>query len=236
MTETLDLGIKFTPAGEQEKEAAIRFVNDVEEHELTVVKDDGVYRHLSVRNPKGSGFWYTILTWPGSLVIRGDMGTFAFSRLHDMFEFFRSKPGYTNVGYWAEKLTAVDRHGLKQFSEDSFREHVAGELRGWVDEILAGMGEVDDHEQRAAVATRAYLLIKAVHDEVLTEDVVSEDLAVHALAAFKHEGKYQFHDSWDWDLNEYTYQFLWCLHAIVHAINMYDATKRLVASGAIEAA
>ena len=51
----------------------------------------------------------------GSLIASGDVGTYVFSRLADMFEFFRSPMTsdgrlYINDSYWAE----AHRHQLQQ--------------------------------------------------------------------------------------------------------------------------
>src|ERR1035438_10338294 len=66
------------------------FLADVAEHAMAVMQDNGVYRHLRFRKPGSSNMWFDLITWPGSLVISGDMGTWAFSRVEDMFAFFRS--------------------------------------------------------------------------------------------------------------------------------------------------
>ncbi|EPN8197881.1 hypothetical protein ACT3ON_001083, partial [Acinetobacter baumannii] len=35
----------------------------------------------------------------------------------------------------------------------------------------------------------------------------------------------QLADFWEHNLNDYTYHYIWCLYAIVHAIKLYDAAK-----------
>lgn len=209
----IDLGIKFRTSEDREKVAAERFAKDVATHELTIVRDDGTYRHLKIRRPDDSAHWYEIVTWAGALMIRGDMGTYAFSRLPDMFEFFRSKTGYINTQYWAEKLIFHDRDGVKDYSEDAFRERVAETLAEWVSDIS---GWPESEEKIAA-------LIAAVKDRVISCGG-DEESARYAANQFWHD-EHQFSDTWEWGLSEYRHQFLWCLHAIVHAINMYDATK-----------
>lgn len=157
-----DLGITFWPAIEREKAVRAKFVQDTAQHALTIAQDEGTYRHLRVRQPDSSSYWYEIVTWPGALMIRGDMGSFAFSRHPDMFTFFRSAEGYVNARYWAEK-------------------------------VIAQSG--DDAES-----------------------------ARRAMSEFWHD-EHQFSDVWETDLTDYTHRFLWCLHAIVHAIASYDAAK-----------
>lgn len=86
-----------------------RFVKEVAEHELTIAHDDGLYRHLKFRHTGTcySGYyWFDLITAPGVLFFQGDGDGFAFRRMEDMFEFFRSSAymGRPNVQYWAEKL------------------------------------------------------------------------------------------------------------------------------------
>lgn len=93
------------------------------EHELHVLHHDGLYRHLRFQKP-GTGIWHwDLVTWPGSLAIRGDIGEgHIFTRERDMLTFFdHGQPdGHINPGYWAEKLDRGCR-SVKEFSEDKFR-------------------------------------------------------------------------------------------------------------------
>ena len=90
------------------------FLNDVSKHEMKVLLDNGIYRHLRFKQQGSSNMWFDVVTWPGFLAYTGDMGAFVFARLEDMFEFFRGRPVddkdklYINLGYWGEKLEAVD--------------------------------------------------------------------------------------------------------------------------------
>src|SRR5580692_6155935 len=90
------------------------FQRDTANHEMTVLHDDGLYRHLRFmqvitdeltgKQSRSSFYWFDLVTWPGNLVINGDMETFAFARSDDMFGFFRGDR--INPGYWAEKVRA----------------------------------------------------------------------------------------------------------------------------------
>ncbi len=105
-----------------------RFERDTADHEMEVLHDDGLYRHLRFSAPDTYCYGYDLVTWPGYLVICGDMGDYTFTRIRDMFEFFageRQAPGI-NPSYWAQKLCG-DRGGrdiARQYSEDAFRAHV----------------------------------------------------------------------------------------------------------------
>ena len=83
------------------------FLSDVVEHRMKVHMDNGVYRHLEFSKPGTNCYRFDITTWPGYLCVTGDMGTWTFSRLRDMFEFFGGAFEHgINTGYWSEKFEA----------------------------------------------------------------------------------------------------------------------------------
>ncbi|WP_435336104.1 hypothetical protein [Klebsiella pneumoniae] len=83
-----------------------RFLIDTAFHRLEIIRDDGLYRHLRMQQPGTSCYYYDVITWPGYLTVTGDMGTWTFSRIADMFDFFGAWEGGINTHYWAEKLEA----------------------------------------------------------------------------------------------------------------------------------
>lgn len=196
-------------------ESGERFARDVAEHQLTVLHDDGLYRHVRLAKPKSSFYWFDLVTWPGVLAINGDMGGYVFSRERDMVPFFRAKSGWNsgtiNPQYWAEKLTAHD--GVKSYSDEKFRQIVVEEF---VDAVKSGKAPAG--------------LGRAVRDELLDTYLISdEDSAVRAVADFDYKG-FRFSEAWEWSLREYTHQFLWCCHAIQWGIEQYDKARVAVTS------
>ena len=113
-------------------EALTSFTKGTVNHKMTILNEDGVYRHLRFKTPGTFNLYFDIITFPGNLMITGDMGTWSFSRIEDMFKFFRSKERHICPDYWAEKLTSVDRNsyinsikfGHEEFSEKKLRENV----------------------------------------------------------------------------------------------------------------
>ena len=77
------------------------------DHELSILHDEGVYRHLQMKQPNTNNMWYDIVTYPNNLVISGDMGCCVFSRINDMFQFFRTDELSINYSYWSEKEQAT---------------------------------------------------------------------------------------------------------------------------------
>lgn len=85
---------------------AEQFLKDVANHQMESRMENGIYRHLVFRQSGEHSWnmWFGIVTWPGWLTIYGDMGTWTFSRVEDMFCFFRDEKLRINASYWAEKL------------------------------------------------------------------------------------------------------------------------------------
>ena len=191
------------------------FLRDVATHELKIIRDDGLYRHLRCVGAEGSIHWFEILTWHNRLCITGDMGTFVFMRLPDMFEFFRNKDGRINPSYWAEKVEAVDKHGsLTHWSSDVW-EALVKEL---LDEFIAKNSRIGEQE--------ATEIREAVEIEVSNE----EHDAVESAHDFEYDGHPVFFDMWDHDCRVWSPRFIWCLYAIVWAIEKYDNVSALCSS------
>lgn len=192
------------------------FQRDTANHRLEILSDVGCHRHLKFSNNGSSTYWFEIITWPGCLCISGDMGTYVFRRVEDMFRFFRSDSGRINPHYWSEKVEAEDRcDGTKEFS----KKLAEAALWSHVDDIIEGREMPED-------AAREFR--EAVADEINFED--GEHLFMASVNDFEYEYKYDgdtltFTDFWEHDLKDYTRRFLWCCHAIVWAIRQYDAAK-----------
>lgn len=192
----------------KEKVTADRLLKDAVNHKMTVLMDSGIYRHLMFREPNNSNLWFEIITWPGSLTINGDMGTWSFARIADMFKFFRStRELKINPQYWSEKITSESRFGgpSEKFSLDTYTKNVLSSL----DEY--DLSDVRKEEIKNALG----------HDVFTTEE---ESEARRAVREFLYDG-FEFSDPWEIDGNSYTYHFLWCLYAIVWAIQQYDAAN-----------
>jgi hypothetical protein len=202
------------------------FLRDVREHAMTVLRDDGIYRHLRYKRLDSGTYWFDIVTWPGQLSFSGDMGSFTFSRLRDMFEFFRTdarRPGEglkINLGYWAEKIQSTEKNGgHEEFSEERFREVVNDYRLRWVrDGARSGMLTKEQRRE----------LWEAVDEDVLRRACDGEYEAFSAAHEFEYKvGKrtYTLDDFWDHNFRDYTVRFVWCCYAIAWSIKLYDAAK-----------
>lgn len=93
------------------------FEANVKEHELTILHDDGIYRHIMMRRLDHNHQWYELISSPNLLTYNGDMGTFVFARNNqDMFQFFNADDGREiNAHYWEEKISAYQPVGQRAF-------------------------------------------------------------------------------------------------------------------------
>lgn len=191
-----------------------RFLRDVAEHQVTIVHDvpSAAVRVIRFAKPGSSIRAFTLTTWPGYLAYSGDMGTFVFARLRDMFECFRA-PADTdldrriNPGYWAEKVEAACREGVKEFRVELFKERI----QEWLDGMEASP------ELRQAVA-----------DEMPSDLQDGDSNTAYAWAMqFSDDGNRPvFQDFWEVDCTEYTFRFMWCCYALVWGIDQYDRARQ----------
>lgn len=188
-------------------ESAKRFAEDTAEHQMTVLHEVGLYRHLRFQGPRTRTYWFELITWPGALTINGDMGTFTFARNEDMFTFFHTVSGI-NAEYWSQKVVADS--GVKEYSEDVFKNIV----KERVADLVAEMDDATRAEKNA--------FIDAVREDVLNDGDTDHEVGAHAaLEAFAYDG-FTFDMTSEWDLTDYTEQFLWCCHAICWGIAQYE--------------
>ncbi len=211
-----------------------RFLTDISKHEMTVLREDGVHRHIRFKRPGESAYWFDLITWPGTLCIDGDMGTHVFRRLEDMFEFFRTdrdwlKDGATlaiNPSYWGEKLQATSNFGkFKEFSADRFRERVKHHFDNWCEEKAPDSEEADQVEIDEFDELKQSLWDE-IEDEVLRNAYDGETRAIDAALGFHNdEADFNFEDAWEWGCQEYTFHFIWCCYAIAWGVKTYDEAK-----------
>jgi hypothetical protein len=194
-----------------------QFLKDVAQHAMTVIRDDGLYRHLRFKSPDGYSMYFDLLTYPGGLLYRGDMGTFVFERLADMFEFFRTGGARINPSYWSEKLTA-GRSDSVEFSELAFEQQIKEDVLRWVRDN----GWRTTREQR-----------RDLWDEVMAQVIDADgdygghrkQIAAHEFGHIVKPGLSFSFDLMGHDFTEYTHGFLWCCYALVWGIQQYDLVK-----------
>lgn len=199
-----------------------QFLKEVAEHQLSVIREDGLYRHLRFRKAGTMFDHFDIVTWPGVLCFTGDTGTYVFrpNATLDVLQFFtgqaRKRQGTGSLlgiapRHWSEKLEAADSAGVRQYSEAKFRACIAE----WLDNLGA------DTELR-----------EAVDDEVLPEAEMGEDAALRAVSDFRHHDRDVFSDFHECDIREYTFRYLWCCYALAWGALEYDKARQPQATAA----
>lgn len=186
------------------------FLEDVKDHAMDLKMDVGCHRHIVFGKPKNSNMWFEIVTWPRCLAISGDMGTYVFRRVEDMFAFFRHDE--INPDYWSEKLEAVcNTDGFEEFSPTKCRA-----------DVLDYISEIEDDDLKEEVQSE-------IIDLIDSGDATEEEIR-KSLSDFEFNGKFPLYDFCYSDFKDYKYRFIWCLYAITWAIKRYDKFKAMLES------
>lgn len=199
----------------------IQFDEDIQRHQIKILMDSGVYRHIRYARPDSGMYRFDIITWPGYLAIAGDMGEYVFSRTHDMFTFFRSDSHRPNFSYWAEKCCAAStscQSPIYTFDRRKTTELVKEWVDNWCDEHSITFEERTEVEMDVLESL---------------EDALNHDESLHSLYHWAYDYVNVKHRTLDFStyMTEYSsrsfqsfdFQYEWICHAIPWAIQQYDA-------------
>lgn len=188
------------------------FLQTVSSHKMTIELDNGVHRCIRFAKPECFHGWFRLITWPSGLTINGDYGTYSFTRLPDMFQFFRSggEQIQINTQYWTEKLISTDRgRSHEVFSCEGNEFLVRDAYRNYAkEESDAEERAYARQELRSAFATHPKSL-EELHD--LLEGLGNDSIAGQLSDAL-----------YDACLDDFTPAYIWCLWAIAWGIREYD--------------
>ena len=201
-------------------EVADRFPKDTNGFVLTVLHEDGEYRHLRFQRPGERWGSTDIHTWPGGLTTSGDMAD------GWMFErglgFFAGRP---NLHYWQEKLSPRCRRASKEFSETTLRSELT---------LAAGDLEVPEHH-REAFDTELDDLISTIcsHYADTTAALAQiDDFTFDCEGEDGEELRLSFSDPYELDVEDYTFPFVWACQVLSTAAQwMAEADSRIVRPG-----
>ena len=194
-----------------------QFESETAKHQLTVLREDSLYRHLRFREPGTIIYGFDIVTWPGYLAYVGDMGDYLFSRTEDMVLFFAGRWGKDvspPFDYWAQKLQGGAAGGSRRarsYSVDAYR----AQVERWYTTVVE-QGELED-------PTR---FRRAVDDQLLHREPLSVAEAHSVVTDFCFEdlaggmGRVQ-PEPMEWDFTEFDHHFLWCCFAIAWGVEQY---------------
>lgn len=182
-----------------------RFLRDVEKHEMTVLQDNKVYRHIRFARPGDGVYHFELTTFPDHLVITGDRGSYVFRRQYDMFEYFRTTGLEINAEYWATKLEARDLwNGVREFSGELTKKNLIEDFEEWLESL-------DDEEKEDARQEFREKILRFCEDE--------DDFAILGDTALNCGYKCE---PCQFRATEFTDGFLRCLYAITWGIQQYD--------------
>jgi hypothetical protein len=188
-----------------------RFDRETADHVLSIEHDAGLYRHIRFAKPGTNIYAFSVATWPGYLAITGDVPTYIFTREPDMLTFFERCHGRPDPVYLSSKLSG--EFHPKRYSPEAFKARV----QEWLDEASSMLG--DDGRD---------FLHGEVQRELLNCAPGFEEEARPLLESFSAESALMecvtISDSFEWDLTEWDQNFLWCLWAIVHVVDLYRKT------------
>lgn len=204
------------------------FDKDIVSHKMNVLLDNGVYRHILFKKPENGCQHFEIVTYPGTLVYTGDMGSFVFQITNDMFSFFRTvgdRGDGINPSYWAQKVQAVDRaDGLEEFDKNYFKRCVLEYVVQWM----------RDHRKETNREERKELWRCVIGDVINAEDDHDGASLKIAVSDFYHplavggfgDLSFTFEDFLEGgDFSNYTLSFYWACYAIAYAVKQYDQSK-----------
>jgi len=166
---------------------------------------------LRYANVDSFHYAFDIVTYPGTLVVTGDMGSYTFQRLIDMFHFFNQE--HINTQYWGEKLVAHSNNDFKRYSPSDLEEYVKDHFECRKEEY--------SEEERIALWAEIESVLGAEN----------EYEAHDALSNFEDDNTgYTFEDSWEADLWHYSYRFIWICYAIQYGVSTYYKEKEKIDS------
>lgn len=210
---------------EQVAQMRAHFLDNVAGHVLTVTHDVELYRRIVLGVPGSSFYRYEVVTWPGHVAIAGDMGSYVFERIDDMFEFFRGRTAgeYLDLSYLAGKCEAADKHaGLSEW---------VGEARSLdaLAEILRESMDPDD----GFAPTQADRIVAEWRKRVADDygEMSSVDDVRELADCYRPDPDWPrdpFADLWDRGrmFYEWSHHFAWCIFAIAFAVDKYDEHKQ----------
>jgi hypothetical protein len=192
---------KETYAEKLEKRVKADVEKSLAEHTISLIQESGMHRHWRCQKPGTCNMGFDIVTWPGSLCYTGDMGHYLFQRTEDMVSFMSGSA--MSFEYAAEKCVAHDGQ-LEEFREERFNEILEERLQ-----------ESRDDDEEFVTIHYAYGNRKErVSDKI---DEIRLEYANYNIPSHAEKAMYE---SGLWDgcdlpsCKEYTYNFLWALHAI----------------------
>lgn len=200
-----------------------QFENDIADHELEVITDNGVNRIMRFKNKDGSSNQYfDILQTNGKLCYSGDMGDFIFTNHNnDMLAWFN---GNTSLSYISEKCRTG---GTKEYSEDRARNHIEMMVNDFcfdhIDDYITRENYEDEEEDKGDLLTawQGNLYVEVVSNIDFENEATLHETAYDLTVVATDSIKFEIDTSEGLDCREYTHRFKWCVLAINKVAELY---------------
>lgn len=225
--------------------AYAEFSSATTDHELTVLHDDGLYRHLRMRAP-GTMMWgWDVITWPGHLATSGDIADgYVFTRDTDMLAFFSVSEHLRHyyadgapcidISYWAEKLVGHDSYTrVRHYDHESFLAQcrtVLEESEDLSTEAISALRSGDGDILIDPDPTEADRL-RVRRDEFLTDLVDTDpDEGLVGAQRFLSDHEDIVGDNWwEWDLTGFDHHFVLTCYALELTTRLWYERRDAVA-------
>lgn len=215
----------FRPVAER---AGEQFVASTTAHEMTVLHDEGPYRHIRFAQPGHAIDEFDLVTWPEHLAMISAAGEWVFTRVADLFDPLSPVPS-SDPYKWADKCTAHDE-ALRVYDPRVAEHRVRETLDGWIGRLHGGGANnaVLAQSLRTSIATQILIHVedeyelRAALDEFThagSTTLAGEDGGARASAT--RNSLYAFDNVWDWDLRDFDFHFSWACHAIAWGVECY---------------
>lgn len=187
-------------------EKTIRQLSDhaFRNHVIQELARDGVVRCWRCGEPDTGIYAFWITTYPGTIVVSGDIGELIVARHYDMLPWCRGSVDSTS--YFAQKVP----HAIKttEFSEDRCREWIEGELANLRSE------EWEDHCRDKNTRDRLIEVLTDAMDGLDGDNFGSGQMYHATYEVWQGNDPPSFED---WNPN-----FLWCRDAIRWFVRKHD--------------
>lgn len=197
------------PITDRVKDVARRAKNDLAKHTITQTLDAGLYRAWKCGEPGNCINAFEVVTGPGWLLIRGDMGTCLWERTNDMLGWCRGS--INSLDYFAEKVPREIK--IKEYDPDRARAWLLEQvLDFWNDHCGS-----DDHGGMDEDDWKQWETLKDLYRE--SDPTEKLDFEREVMNSGINDGG----DYPDWE--NYTYHFLWQREALKWLFANLDKVK-----------
>lgn len=178
------------------------------EHEIEVKLEQGLYRHYRCAKPGTGIYHFHVVTFPGRILVCGDIGDMCWERVPDMFTW---APGaLDSISYLEEKVWRTIK--TEEFNKEVAEEHVLWDFQSHTEDLdLEDPKDAEEYQKHVEI-----------RDELLNK---ADDNGPDFYTAY-YESDWYGGDMISGD--GYTANFLWARSALKWFFANYDYTKVIV--------